>query len=139
MAPGGLEPGQPVPPVPPASAPTNASGVRPWPIALWTREDGVVVGGWQVRSVGGVNDQISFFLGPKTAQPAPLLVSNLPERGGMRLMARPRELALRGLLPEALPEVVKRGSWLWWSAEPLSGFGSDAPLSQLQGSLSLRP
>jgi hypothetical protein len=57
----------------------------------------------------------------------------------MRLMVRPRELALRGLLPEELPEVVRRGTWLWWSTEPFPGFGGDAPLSQVQGSLSLRP
>ncbi|MEB3318626.1 MAG: hypothetical protein VKO39_10880 [Cyanobacteriota bacterium] len=124
---------------PPSSAPTNAGPLQPWPLALWAREDGVVVGGWQVRSEAGDNDQISFFLGPQAAQPAPVQVSELPKQGGMRLLARPRELALRGLLPEPLPEVVKRSTWLWWSADPLPGLGPDAPLSQLQGSLSLRP
>ena len=129
---------------PPASGIPNTptsrgAAVSPWPTALWARQDGVVVGGWQLRSLGGRNDQITFFLGPKAAQPTPLLVSNVPERGGMRLVVRPRELALRGLLPAELPEVVKRGTWLWWSTEPFPGFKGDAPLSQVQGSLSLRP
>ena len=118
---------------------SRGPALTPWPIALWTRQDGVVVGGWQLRKLGGANDQITFFLGPKAATPAPLLVSNLPQRGGMRLMVRPQELALRGLLPEELPEVVKRSAWLWVSSEPWPGFQRDAPLSQLQGSLLLRP
>ena len=84
-------------------------------------------------------DQITFFLGPQAARADSLRLSSLPPRGGMRLMARPRELALRGLLPPDLPEVVQRSSWLWWSSEPYPGFGRNAPLSQLQGSLSLRP
>jgi hypothetical protein len=138
-----LSPGGPRPAERPARAgaarPAGGASLTPWPTALWARQDGVVVGGWQLRSLAGRNDQITFFLGPKAAQPGPLLVSTLPSRGGMRLQARPRELALRGLLPEALPEVVKRGSWLWWSTEPFPGFGRDGPLSQVQGSLSLRP
>jgi hypothetical protein len=111
----------------------------PWPTALWAREDGVVVGGWQGRSTGGRMEQITFFLGPKAGQPDALRLSNLPRGGGMRLMARPQELALRGLLPPDLPEVVQRSHWLWWTSEPYPGFGRNAPLSQLQGSLSLRP
>ena len=122
-----------------STPPTRGAALSPWPTALWARQDGVVVGGWQLRSLGGRNDQITFFLGPKAAQPTPLLVSNVPERGGMRLVVRPRELALRGLLPAELPELVKRSTWLWWSTEPFPGFKGDAPLSQVQGSLSLRP
>lgn len=119
--------------------PASKSSVKPWPTALWAREDGVVVGGWQARSTAGGIDRITFFLGPKLPSPDPAQLSALPPRGGMRLMARPRELALRGLLPPELPEVVQRSSWLWWSTEPYPGFGRDAPLSQLQGGLSLRP
>jgi hypothetical protein len=135
-------------PLPAGSAPSPAASERatprgarlsPWPLALWTREDGVVVGGWQRRRVGAGSDQITFFLGPKAAQPAPLRGSDLPLRGGMRLMVRPRDLALRGLLPPELPEVVKRSAWLWLLTEPSPGFGRDAPLSQVQGSLLLRP
>lgn len=133
------EPPQPDPGKGTEGSTTRGPALTPWPMALWTRQDGVVVGGWQLRKLGGVNDQITFFLGPKAATPAPLLLSNLPERGGMRLMVRPQELALRGLLPEALPEVVKRSAWLWVSSEPFPGVQREAPLSQLQGSLVLRP
>jgi hypothetical protein len=111
----------------------------PWPTALWAREDGVVVGGWQRRMMADGNDQIAFFLGPKPPPPAPLLLADLPPRGGMRLTARPRDLALLGLLPPGLPEVVQRSRWLWWVGEPSPGFGSDGPVSQLQGGLLLRP
>lgn len=139
-------PGTPAPETSAPGAPLSADqaskqgqAFSPWPKALWARADGVVVGGWQRRSVGGANDQITFFLGPKAAQPPPLLVSNLPDRGGMRLSLRPQDLAQRGLLPEELPELVKRSAWLWVSSEPFAGFGREAPLSQLQGSLLLRP
>lgn len=134
-------PGTPAPGalLPPGQAPNRGPALSAWPTALWARADGVVVGGWQRRSLGGANDQITFFLGPKAAQPPPLLVSDLPERGGMRLTLRPRDLAQRGLLPEELPEVVKRSAWLWVSSEPFAGLGREAPLSQLQGRLSLRP
>ncbi|MFN9644599.1 MAG: hypothetical protein ACK6BG_05635 [Cyanobacteriota bacterium] len=133
-SPGTSASGQPL-----SSGTAGAPLSNPWPTALWAREDGVVVGGWQGQSSGGRLDQITFFLGPNAAQPDPLRLSSLPPRGGMRLMARPQELALRGLLPRDLPEVVQRSQWLWWSSEPSPGFGRNAPLSQLQGSLSLRP
>ena len=124
---------------PPEGGKTGGSALKPWPTAFWTRQDGVVVGGWQQRRVAGRNDQITFFLGPKAAPPAPLLISSLPRRGGMRLMMRPQELAQRGLFPANLPEVVQRSAWLWMSAEPFAGLGFDSPLSQVQGSLVLRP
>ncbi|MEB3333969.1 MAG: hypothetical protein VKP70_03185 [Cyanobacteriota bacterium] len=110
-----------------------------WPSALWAREDGVVVGGWQRRSGPGQPEQITFFLGPKPALAAAVPATPLPAGDAMRLLARPRELALRGLLPQDLPEVVKRSAWLWVSAEPMAGGQRDSPLSQLQGSLGLRP
>lgn len=121
-----------------ASAPKTPART-PWPTALWTREDGVVVGGWQLTTDGGGSGQITFFLGPKAAPPARLLLANLPQRGGMRLLARPRDLARRGLLPPGLPEVVQRSQWIFWSTEPFPGAGPDSPLSQLQGRLVLRP
>jgi len=111
----------------------------PWPTALWARPDGVVVGGWQRRTMADGSPLITFFLGPKATQPTPLLLSALPPGGGIRLTARPRELALRGLLPPALPEVVRRSRWIWWQGEPFPGFGVDAPLSQLQGGVTLNP
>jgi hypothetical protein len=117
----------------------TSSAASPWPMALWQRQDGVVVGGWQRREMDGGIDQITFFLGPKAEPPTPLLLSTLPPRGGVRLTARPRELALRGLLPPGMPEVVQRSGWVWWVGEPLPGFAADAPLSQLQGGLSLQP
>jgi hypothetical protein len=107
------------------------------PLALWQRSDGVVVGGWQWLSG---EQAINLFLGP---QPPEMVrfqprVGN-PKPAGMVLLARPRELAERGLLPPDLPEVVKRSSWLWVNADPFPGFSQPGPLSQLQGSLTLRP
>lgn len=115
-------------PVPPVSA---------GPIALWQRKDGVVVGGWLWQPGDGSNDQITLFLGP---QPARLeRVVSMGQSNGMLLMARPQKLAELGLLPPDLPEVVKRSAWLWFATEPMPGLGRESPLSQLQGTLVLRP
>ncbi len=140
-------PGGPAPPEearesqpPPSQMPSSRRPAwKPWPSVLWTREDGVVVGGWHLRNRADVPGQITFFLGPTVAPPAPLRRADLPTMGGMELLVRPRELALRGLLPSELPEVVKRSTWLWVTSRPVPSLGPEAPLSQLQGSLELRP
>lgn len=132
LAPAGLRP-------PAPGSASRQEGRTAWPTAFWTRPDGVVVGGWQRRPLAGRNEQITLFLGSKPGQATPPLATSLPAGGGMRLLARPRELALRSLLPPDLPEVVKRSGWLWVSAEPVPGLGRDAPLSWLQGRLVLRP
>lgn len=116
-------------------------GLRPrakesQPTALWQRSDGVVVGGWQWH--GGTSG-ITLFLGPQPYGTAGFQPPALPGRTGMVLRARPRDLAERGLLPPDLPEVVRRSTWIGLASEPFPGYGISAPLSQLQGSLTLRP
>ena len=106
------------------------------PTVLWQRSDGVVVGGWQLQ--GGTNG-ITLFLGPYPNGSAGFQPPVLPARTSMVLRARPRDLAERGLLPPDLPEVVRRSTWIGLSSEPFPGYRSPAPLSQLQGSLTLRP
>jgi hypothetical protein len=121
----------------------KSEGLRPsssvWPSALWRRSDGEVVGGWQRRSGAGVMDQITLFLGPQPTPSEPFVLSRGLLGGGMFLTARPQELALRGLLPPELPEVVKRSRWLSVSSGPSPGYRLDAGVSQLQGVLVLRP
>lgn len=134
----------PPPPPPPGSAtpplqPSPTSRLSVWPVAWWTRQDGVVVGGWQRRLLPGGKDQITLVLGPRPTELAPLEPGTLPAKGAMRMMVRPRELAQRGLLPAELPEVVQRSAWLWVTSEPLAGKGVDAAVSLLRGKLSLRP
>ncbi|MFN9631784.1 MAG: hypothetical protein ACK59A_16370 [Cyanobacteriota bacterium] len=134
VAPGAGSPGSVSP-----GAPAKVAPLVVWPSALWAREDGVVVGGWQLERAPGQADQLTFFLGPKPAKTPPLPPTTQAMAGSMSLMARPRELALRGLLPPDLPEVIKRSTWLWVSAEPMAGRERDVSLSQLQGRLVLRP
>jgi len=106
------------------------------PTVLWQRSDGIVVGGWQWQ--GGTNG-ITLFLGPQPTGTPGFQPQVLPKGTGMVLRARPRDLAERGLLPPDLPEVVRRSTWIGLSSEPFAGYGVPAPLSQLQGSLTLRP
>jgi hypothetical protein len=134
-----VAPGEGRPGSAPGGAQTKGAALVVWPSALWAREDGVVVGGWQLERPPGQGDQLTFFLGPKPAQSPPLPPAAQATDGTMRLMARPRELALRGLLPPDLPEVVKRSAWLWVSVEPMAGRERDGSLSQLRGRLVLRP
>lgn len=125
----------------PAASGSPASGTaeRSWPRALWQRQDGVVVGGWQWRERPGQQEQITLFLGPPSNPPADLIETAPLLRRGMVLLARPQQLAQRGLLPPNLPEVVRRSAWLSMTAEPLAGVGQNAPLNRLQGALRLRP
>lgn len=115
------------------------SSEGPWPAAVWRRPDGVVVGGWLRRKGAGLQDQLTLFLGPQPVQVEPFRASRVMAEGGMSLLARPQELALRGLLPPDLPEVVKRSRWVWLTRTPSPGFRLDAAVSQLQGMLLLRP
>jgi len=128
-------PGVSQPPPPPAGSKRAAV----WPQALWQRADGVVVGGWRWHGSQAGGDQITLFLGPPPSVPTRFVPSPVVNKGGMLLLARPQQLEDRGLLPGALPQVVKRSDWLWMAAEPFPGLGPEAPLNQLQGTLRLRP
>lgn len=103
----------------------------------WRRNDGVVVGGWQW--IPGTPGQIHLFLGGQSPSPTDGPTRELQDSAGMVLLARPRDLAERGLLPPELPEVVQRSRWLWVTAAPPATMGKIAPVSQLEGALLLRP
>jgi hypothetical protein len=109
-------------------------------LTLWKRKDGVSSGGWvwQKGKVKG-NDQITLFLGPQPSALVPWPGPDPAVKEGLLLMARPQALSDLGLLPPDLPEVVRRSASLWISAGPFPGYGREAPLSQLQGSLELQP
>jgi hypothetical protein len=109
-------------------------------LTVWKRKDGVSSGGWvwQKGKVKG-NDQITLFLGPQPSALVPWLGPDPAVKEGLLMLARPRALSDLGLLPPDLPEVVRRSASLWISAGPLPGYGREAPLSQLQGSLKLQP
>jgi hypothetical protein len=74
-----------------------------------------------------------LFLGP-----VPTLVPGQPALGAAswRLRLQPREMAKAGLLPEALPTVVRRAEHLVLQGSPL-GRRSGERISSLSGSLSL--
>ena len=57
----------------------------------------------------------------------------------MQLRLRPQQLALRGLLPDALPEVVRQAAQLQIQALAHQGKGSEAAFSQLTGQLQVAP
>lgn len=109
------------------------------PIALWQRKDGVVVGGWHWQTGQLPNDQITLFLGPQPAEIGQAAPFSPVSGDGMVLMTRPQKLAELNLLPGELPEVVRRSRWIWFATKPWPGLGREAPVSQLQGTLLLRP
>jgi hypothetical protein len=116
-------------------APRN-DGVRQ---ADWSREDGVVVGGWRwVQSVEG-QVEVLFFLGPTPPLVMPIeQLTQPPARDELRLRARPDALAALGLLPAQMPQLVQRSEQLWMEAVPLPEVGSGQPISRLTGRLQVR-
>lgn len=117
------------------------SSKEPQSPMLWRRKDGVGLGGWIWNA--GQNqrgeEQITLFLGPQPSQLVPWQGGTSGGKEDLLLVARPNALADLGLLPPDLPEVVRRSTSLWVSADPFPGYGQGAPLSQLQGSLELQP
>jgi|688.fasta_scaffold00025_49 hypothetical protein len=107
--------------------------------ADWSREDGLVVGGWRwVQSVDG-QVEVVFFLGPPPALVLPIGQATLaPTRNELRLRARPAALAALGLLPPQMPQLVQRSEQLWMESLPLPGVGPGQPISRLTGRLQVR-
>ena len=104
--------------------------------ADWSREDGVVVGGWRwVQALDG-QVEVLFFLGPPPAVALPIGKATLPPgRDELRLRSRPAALAGLGLLPPLTPQLVQRSEQLWMEAAPLQGVGAGQPISRLTGRL----
>jgi hypothetical protein len=61
-----------------------------------------------------------------------------PNRGELRLRARPTALEAVGLLPPDLPPLLRRSEQLWLEASPPTGMDPSLPLSQLTGRLQVR-
>jgi hypothetical protein len=104
--------------------------------ADWSRDDGVVVGGWRWVESSDGQVEVLFFLGPPPALVLPMGQASLPPaRNQLRLRARPDALAALGLLPPQMPQLVQRSEQLWMEAVPLPGVGPDQPISRLTGRL----
>ncbi|MEA5415892.1 hypothetical protein [Synechococcus sp. BA-132 BA5] len=104
--------------------------------ATWRREDGVVLGGWRWIGESGPTPQLLLFLGPVPArwQPMATAAGQAPGSGELWLRVRPQGLDQLGLLPETLPELVRRADQLSIQAAPGSG-----GVSWLKGRLRVIP
>jgi hypothetical protein len=120
----------------PQTKPQQArSAVTP---TVWTRPDGTAVGGWTWILGGDGQDQLLLFLGPNPPSPRPFSpqgsTSKAPN-GQLHLRIRPEALEALGLLPEAMPPLLRRASQLWLDAEDGQGGASVDPISRLRGRL----
>ena len=114
-------------------------------LSVWSREDGVVVGGWRWLPAAGGSPQLLLFLGPLPPQPTqPAATQKTPPVTPplaptvMSMRVRPDALDKLGLLPEAMPQLVRRATQLGIVAEPLPGsLGPSQPISRLLGRLQL--
>lgn len=129
-------------PLPSAPSPSG-SGSRPasQPVtaatsasvgATWSREDGVVVGGWRwIGPAAPGRQELLLFLGPVPSLPLPLRPGGMGE--GLVLRSRPRTLDGLGLLPPDMPALVRRSEQLWMQGGAPSGGG--AGVTPLAGGL----
>lgn len=122
-----------------ASAKATKVPADPLKAIDWRRADGTVVGGWRWLQAADGRPQLLFFLGP----PPPLVQAMgeetlRPNRGELRLRARPTALEAVGLLPPDLPPLLRRSEQLWVEASPPRGMDPSLPLSQLTGRLQVR-
>jgi len=131
-------------PTPPgATASAKSPPAQPARAATWSRDDGVVVGGWRWLALPGrEGQQLLLFLGPPPLAPVPMDAgAGEPQApGGLSLRVRPAALDQLGLLPAEMPLLVRRSEQLWLKASPLIGSGGQPsdPISQLKGRLQVR-
>lgn len=82
---------------------------------VWKRADGTVVGGWRWLVGSDGQPQLLLFLGPPPPSALPMPV--VPSRGGqgsqLALRVRPAALEALGLMPEAMPPLVRRAAQVW--------------------------
>jgi hypothetical protein len=108
--------------------------------ATWRREDGVVLGGWRWIGEAGPAPQLLLFLGPVPSRTQPLATTGeqAPGSGELWLRVRPQGLDLLGLLPEQMPDLVRRADQLWLEAAPAERTSTGNGLSLLTGRLRVR-
>jgi len=130
-------------------APVRRAPNQPTRTATWSREDGVVVGGWRWLSPPGRDARLLLFLGPPpearrapggTVRGADLLGDSPPAPlkgpGELSLRVRPTALDQLGLLAPEMPLLVRRSEQLSLEAAPLTGSGrASDPISRLRGRL----
>ncbi|MCP9900399.1 hypothetical protein KBZ12_08290 [Cyanobium sp. Cruz CV13-4-11] len=116
--------------VPGASPPSQALA------ATWRREDGVVLGGWRWIGESGPQAQLLLFLGPVPSRWQTMTTTGVqaPGSGSLWLRVRPQGLDQLGLLPEPLPDLVRRADQLAMEAAPGAG-----GVSWLRGRLRVIP
>jgi hypothetical protein len=113
-----------------SSAPGSAVRSQTLPAARFSRDDGTVVGGWRWQSQAGGDPQLLLFLGPMPQSPAaPVDASS---RQPLSLNLLPSALESLGLMPSALPQLVRQATQLQLKVSP-----GDQPLNQLSGRLRL--
>ena len=105
--------------------------------ATWRRQDGVVLGGWRWIAEQGPSHQLLLFLGPVPARWQPMATTGplSPASGELWLRVRPKGLGQLGLLPESLPELVRRADQLAVEASSASGGVGSGGVSWLKGRL----
>jgi hypothetical protein len=108
--------------------------------ATWRREDGVVLGGWRWIGDARPAPQLLLFLGPVPSRTQPLATrgEQAPASGELWLRVRPQGLDLLGLLPEQMPDLVRRADQLWLEAIPADRSAARDGLSRLTGRLQVR-
>jgi hypothetical protein len=107
--------------------------------ATWSREDGVVLGGWRWIAEAGPEPQLLLFLGPAPSRNLAMATAagQAPRPGELWLRVRPQALELLGLLPEQTPDLVRRADQMWMevaASEPPSAIDA---VSLLTGRLRL--
>ncbi|MCP9785857.1 hypothetical protein [Cyanobium sp. N5-Cardenillas] len=104
--------------------------------ATWRREDGVVLGGWRWIGDSGPTPQLLLFLGPVPSRWQTMTTTGVqaPGPGSLWLRVRPQGLDQLGLLPEPLPDLVRRADQLAMEAAPGAG-----GVSWLRGRLQVIP
>jgi len=115
----------------------EASGAVSSQAATWRREDDVVLGGWRWIGERGPTPQLLLFLGPLPTrfQAMPTAGEQAPASGELWLRVRPRGLDQLGLLPEPLPELVRRAEQLSMEAARDQPAAGAVGISRLRGRL----
>ncbi len=105
--------------------------------AAWRRQDGVVLGGWRWIGETGPAPQLLLFLGPVPSRALPMATAGerAPADGELLMRVRPQALDLLGLLPELMPDLVRRSDQLWMEVTPLGPGDGPEGISRLWGRL----
>lgn len=107
---------------------------------VWKRADGTVVGGWRWLVGSDGQPQLLLFLGPPPPSALPMPV--VPSRGGqgsqLALRVRPAALEALGLMPEAMPPLVRQAAQVWIDSGVQDPGSPQGEISPLTGRLQLQ-